>query len=276
MESCGRPALGPHTCEYHLPKIKWVAVWWHRCFLFPLKKKKTRAPAPRRVTEEDSRDGRSAGRTRRRRPSSRRTAAAYRHQPPRPRPTRRRQPLSTPRLRLAPRHAHRPLTPPVAAPSPPPPPPLAAYPQVKPITLPAAGTVPTLPPPPPPRSPTAPHLTALPHRANPTQWRRHIAPAPPRLRCPCTTPLSDRTLRTPPPTPCPIMGHTQASLCDRPCLPCHHPPHPPKGASRSRRGPLPPPLSPHLIFRAPSGFTSVLLCRVVCSLPLAVSTLPNP
>ena len=26
--------------------------------------------------------------------------------------------------------------------------------------------------------------------------------------------------------------------------------------------------SPHLIFRAPSGFTSVLFCRVVCSLPL--------
>ena len=190
-----------------------------------------------------------------------------RHQPPRPRPTRRRQPPSTPRvlpgydevrrqppstplLRLAPGHAHRPPTPPVAAPSPPPPPPLATYPQVKPITLPAAGTVPTLPPlPHPPRSPTAPHLTAPPHRANPTQWRRHIAPTPPRLRCPCTTPLSDRTLRTPPPTPCPIMGHTQASLCDRPCpgselrslTPCP-PPHPPKGASRSRRGPLPPPL----------------------------------
>jgi hypothetical protein len=36
------------------------------------------------------------------------------------------------------------------------------------------------------------------------------------------------------------------------------------------------PLSPPVVFRAPSGFTSVLFCRVVCSLPLAVPTLPSP
>ena len=56
------------------------------------------------------------------------------------------------------------------------------------------------------------------------------------------------------------------------------PPHPPKGASRSRRGPLPRPipasrpLSPPLVFRAPSltvwFHLSVLFCRVVFSLPL--------
>jgi hypothetical protein len=45
------------------------------------------------------------------------------------------------------------------------------------------------------------------------------------------------------------------------------PPHPPKGAStpaaaegHAVRRPAP---SPHLVFRAPSGFTSVLFCRVV-------------
>ena len=129
--------------------------------------------------------------------------------------------------------------------------------------------------------PNRPTPTAPPHRANPTQWRRHIAPTPPRLRCPCTTPLSDRPLHTPPPTPCPIMGHTQASLCDRPCpgselrslTPCP-PPSPERGLPQPQRATPAP--SPQLISRAPSGFTSVLFCRVVCSLPLVVPTLPSP
>ena len=47
------------------------------------------ASAPRRVTEEDSRVGSHAGRTRRRRPSSRRAAAAHRHLDHLPRPQRR-------------------------------------------------------------------------------------------------------------------------------------------------------------------------------------------
>ena len=96
-----------------------------------------------------------------------------------------------------------------------------------------------------------------------------------------TTPLSDRPLHTPPPTPCPIMGHTQASLCDRPCpgselrslTPCP-PPSPERGLPQPQRATPAP--SPQLIPRAPSGFTSVLFCRVVCSLPLVVPTLPSP
>ena len=111
-----------------------------------------------------------------------------------------------------------------------------------------------------------PTPTAPPHRANPTQWRRHIAPTPPRLRCPCTTPLSDRPLHTPPPTPCPIMGHTQASLCDRPCpgselrslTPCP-PPSPERGLPQPQRAtPAPSPQLISLVLR----LVSPLFCSV--------------
>ena len=168
---------------------------------------------------------------------------------------------------------------------------LATYPQVKPIPLPAAGTVPTTPPhtpllrththtpsptahPPPPPPPThrpTPHGAALP--CQPTQRRRQIASAPPRLRCPCTTPLSDRLLHTAPPTPHALPWDTRRGLIVRPSL--SPPPLPPKRVPQPQR--VTPAPSPHPVFRAPSGFTSVLFCRVVFSLPLVeVPTLPSP
>jgi len=71
-------------------------------------------------------------------------------------------------------------------------------------------------------------------------------PRAPFFRCPCTPPRY-LTIHSPPPPhthpmPYKAMGHTRASLCDRPCL-SPAPPPPPKGASpRSRRGLLSPPL----------------------------------
>ena len=60
-----------------------------------------------------------------------------------------------------------------------------------------------------------------------------------------------------------------------PPIPRKGPPAAAEGHSEGHSRPLSPPgLS--LVCRAPSGFTSVLFCRVVFSLPLAVPTLPSP
>ena len=60
----------------------------------------------------------------------------------------------------------------------------------------------------------------------------------------------------------------------RPSLSPLPPPSPERGLPQPQRATPAP--SPQLIPRAPSGFTSVLFCRVVCSLPLVVPTLPSP
>ena len=69
----------------------------------------------------------------------------------------------------------------------------------------------------------------------------------------------------------------KAPLCaTEPTVPVSPPPPiPRKGPPAAAEGHSRP-LSPPVVFRAPSGFTSVLFCRVVCSLPLVVPTLPSP
>ena len=109
--------------------------------------------------------------------------------------------------------------------------------------------------------PCQPHPTAPPHR---------VRSSPPSLPL-CTTPLSDRTLRPPPPTPCPIMRHTQASLCDRPCLPCS-PPSPERGLPQPQRA------TPALCVRVNVRIASctchiachLIMCHKVCGVSLSV------
>ena len=171
------------------------------------------------------------------------------------------QPLPPPSLRPAPRHAYRPPTPPVAAP---PHPHRHHWRPSHRCTPPAASdghsahSIPTFPLP-------LPH--PLPYRlpTAPRRRRRPIAPAPPdsatspaltpsrrpshpspvrnRLRASPTAqyrpaPLS---LQSAPPThpPCPTVGHTQASLCDRPYPPCPSTHHPDQAGWISPGEPLP-------------------------------------
>ena len=125
-------------------------------------------------------------------------------------------------------------------------------------------------------------LTRESSRRPPTGLTVGVSNSLSRVRCPnyelkqsyltASTPDPQRPRRPsphPPTAPCPTMGHTQASLCDRPHvlrLPCPPPSLPNAevrrrgGGSRTRRGPLPPP-PPHLSVSASTGPLPNLLDR---------------